>query len=316
MQTPHRLSAARIAAARSEIAPALIDTPCWLDAGLSDALGCTLVVKDETRGPLGCFKGRGADLFVARWLAGGGSGPLVCASAGNFGLALADAGQRRGVAVVVYVATTASPLKVARIRERGAEVLERGNDFDAAKAAARAHAGTWVEDGAEIAISEGAGTIAAELDPGLDAIVVPVGNGALIAGVGTWLRAHHPRTEVIGVCAAGAPVMRTCWQHGLAAAPPDARADTIADGIAVRVPVPAAVGDLAQVVDDLVAVTDDQLVTAMRSLHALTGIAAEPSAVAGLAAIAAGRDRFAGRRVATILTGGNLTRDQHARWLT
>ncbi|MEJ7603157.1 MAG: pyridoxal-phosphate dependent enzyme [Kofleriaceae bacterium] len=312
MQTPLRLSATRIAAARREIAPALRDTPCWSNGGLSRALGCELVVKDETRGSLGCFKGRGADLFVAQWR---GSGPLVCASAGNFGLALADAGHRRGVAVVVFVATTASPFKVARIRERGAEVIEHGIDFDAAKAAARAHGGMWVEDGAEVAISEGAGTVAAELDAGLDAIVVPVGNGALIAGIGTWLRAHHPQTQVIGVCAAGAPVMRTCWQHGLAAAPANARADTIADGIAVRVPVAEAVADLAHVIDDLVTVEDAELLAAMRSLHALTGIAAEPSAVAGLAAIAADRDRFAGRRVATILTGNNLTRDQHTRWL-
>jgi threonine dehydratase len=320
-----RLSAARIEAARGLIEPAFLETPQRRDDGLSSRLGCELVIKDETAGPLGCFKGRGADLFVSRDLpahARETGGPVVCASAGNFGLALADAGRRRGVPVVVFVATSANAFKVARIRDCGAEVIEVGRDFDAAKAAAREHALSrgcaLVEDGAEIAIAEGAGTIAAELcgDGPLDAVVVPVGNGALIAGVGTWVRARSPATRVVGVCSAGAAVMRDCWLRGSADAAGDARADTIADGIAVRVPVPAAVDDLALVVDEFVAVDDEQLLAAMVDLHALTGLAAEPSAVAGLAAIAADRERFAGLRVATILTGGNLTREQRSAWLS
>src|SRR5687768_9892605 len=91
-----RLSAARIAAAQALIEPAFLDTPQRRDQGLSQWLGCQLVIKDETAGPLGCFKGRGADLFVQEWVAArpAGAGPLVCASAGNFGLAMADAGRR------------------------------------------------------------------------------------------------------------------------------------------------------------------------------------------------------------------------------
>ena len=321
-----RLSAARIASSRALIDSAFLDTPERRDPGLDRWFGCEIVIKDEAAGPLGCFKGRGADLFVARWVAAraagsGAPGPLVCASAGNFGLALADAGRRRGVPVTVFVATDASRYKVARILECGGEVIERGFDCDDAKAASREHVlargGTPVEDGAEVAIAEGAGTIGAELDgTPLDALVVPVGNGALAAGMGTWARARWPATRVIGVCSAGAPVMRDCWLRGLGAAADDAVADTIADGIAVRVPVPAAVDDLAGVLDDLVAVDDAALVAAMRALHALTGLVAEPSAVAGLAAIAADRARFAGLRVGTVLTGSNLTREQRADWLS
>ena len=318
-----RLSADRIAAARSRIEPALLDTPLRSSAPLSDALGCELLLKDEGAGPLGCFKGRGADLFVAAWLARPGTSGrgLVCASAGNFGLALADAGQRRGAAVTVFVAEGASPIKIARIRERGATVVEGGADFEEAKQAAEARAAATgavlVEDGAEPEIAEGAGTMAAELDAAgpLDAILVPVGNGALAAGIGTWARARWPGTRVIGVVSAGAPVMLDCWVRGLDAVGPAAAADTIADGIAVRIPVPAAVDDLAWVIDEMVAVGDDGLLAAMRQLHALAGIAVEPSAAAGLAAIAAHRDRFAGRRVATVLTGGNLTDEQRAAWL-
>jgi threonine dehydratase len=320
-----RLSAARIAAAQALIEPSFLDTPQRRDPGLSQWLGCQLVIKDETAGPLGCFKGRGADLFVQEWMAArpgaAAAGPLVCASAGNFGLAMADAGRRRGVPVIVFLARGANPFAAARIRERGADVKEEGRDFDEAKEAAcefaRARGGTFVEDGVEAAIAEGAGTIAAELDRAgpFDAVVVPVGNGALMAGIGTWFRAHHPATRVVGVCSAGAPVMRDCWLHGLEAAT-DAPVDTIADGIAVRVPVPAAVADLDLVVDEMVAVDDAQLLAAMKELHAMTGLAAEPSAVAGLAAIAAERDRYAGLRVATILTGRNLSREQRAAWFS
>jgi threonine dehydratase len=288
-----RLSAERIAAARRVIDPSLLDTPV---VRYGDVL-----LKDETAGPLGCFKGRGADLFVAQLVAETPSPPLlVCASAGNFGLALADAGRRRGVRVTVFVSRHANPRKVERIRVAGGEVVVAGDDFDAAKDAARLHPGArFVEDGDIAAISEGAGTIAAELEP-VDTILVPVGNGALIAGIGAWMRARHPATRVIGVCATGAPIMRTCWLERRVVAAPE-RVDTIADGIAVRVPVPAAVDDLAHVVDDMLLVDDDELRAAMQALRERTGIVAEPSAVAGLAAA----HRFAGR-IATVLTGGNV----------
>jgi threonine dehydratase len=312
------LSADRIDAARGQIDARFVGTPSWSHPAVSSWLGCDLVVKDESQTPLGCFKGRGADLYVHRLAAR--DGRLVCASAGNFGLALADAGRRRGFPVVVFVSTRASAFKVARIRALGATTVAAGDDFDAAKAAARADVaaggGSYVEDGAEIAISEGAGTIGAELgDLGVDTVIVPVGNGALIAGIGAWLRARRPGIRIIGVCSAGAPVMRDCWQRGLAAAA-GAGVDTIADGIAVRVPVPAAVADVAAVVDDLVLVDDAALIRAMQALSTLTGAVAEPSAVAGIAAIAADPARFAGARIATVLTGSNLGDDQRARWLS
>jgi threonine dehydratase len=304
-----RLSSARIAAAREVIERAFLDTPQKSYPELSAHLGCDLVVKDETAGPLGCFKGRGADLHVRQLRGGRG---LVCASAGNFGLALADAGRRAGVPVTVFASGNASAFKLARIRERGGSVMQQGADFDAAKDAARAYAAArrleFVEDGAEIAISEGAGTIAVELDADgpFDAVVIPVGNGALAAGMGTWIRYRSPSTRIVGVCSDGAPVMRECWLHRLAAARADARADTIADGIAVRVPVPEAVDDLRVVLHEFVTVSDAQLRMAMASVRKLLGTAVEPSAVAGIAAIATDRKRFAGLRVATVLTGRNV----------
>lgn len=315
-----RLSLERIAMARSLIDPLFLDSPLRACAALGARLGCDVLLKDETANPIGCFKGRGAEHFLSRIDA---SVPLVCASAGNFGLAMAHACERRGLPLTVFVATGANAAKVEGIRRLGARIVAIGDDFDAAKLAARRHADEhalrFVEDGAEAAISEGAGTIAVELLAGANAcnaVLVPLGNGALLAGMARWIKAVAPSVEVIGVASAGAPVMVDCWRAGgLSADMAAARTDTIADGIAVRVPVPEAVADLQPLVDDMLLVDDAALLAAMRWLHADAGVVAEPSAVAGLAAIATNRARFAGRRVATVLTGRNLTREQIADWL-
>src|SRR5262249_31007446 len=162
----------------------------------------------------------------------------VCASAGNFGQGLAHAAGRRGRRVTVFAAHTANPLKLEQMRRLGAEVVLAGDDFDAAKDAARGYAdrtgGRFVEDGAQPGIAEGAGSLAVELadwpEP-IDAVYVPVGNGALITGMGRWLKAHAPGTEVVGVCASGAPAMFESWRAGSLHS--TERAATIADGIAV-----------------------------------------------------------------------------------
>ncbi|HET7844194.1 MAG TPA: pyridoxal-phosphate dependent enzyme [Xanthomonadales bacterium] len=321
-KAPPRLSTARIAAATRLVAPALRDTPLRTLERLGASLGCTLHAKDETTNPLGCFKGRGADAFLAARVAQGRREPLVCASAGNFGLALADAARRHGVGVTVFVAVNANAYKVARIASAGGAVVRQGDDFDAAKAAARAFATlrglAFVEDGVELEITEGAGTIGVELDAvdEYDDLVVPVGNGALLAGVATWIRARRPGVRIVAACSAHAPVMRECWRKGIGAALRHAKrgAATIADGIAVREPVAAAVADLAPLVDEFLAVDDDALRAALRALHREEGIAVEPSAVAGIAAIATNPRLFRGRRIVTVLTGANLTDAQRAEY--
>jgi len=313
-----RLSLERIARAATTIDPVFRGSPQFECESLSAALGCRVTLKVETVNPIRSFKGRGADFFLAQAMARGDERPLVCASAGNWGQALAYAARSRGRSLVVYAATNANPLKIERMRQFGAEVRLAGADFDAAKEAARSHAaatGAWmVEDGLEPEISEGAGSIAVELlTPrlALDAIVVPVGNGALVTGIGRWAKAASPATRIIGVCAAGADAM----QRSFAAATAIDRvsAETIADGIAVRVPIAEAVADMRGTVDEVRSVSDAQIVEAMRLIHRHTGLEIEPSGAAGVAAIAAGD--FAGQAVATILCGGNLTGAQIREWL-
>lgn len=299
------LSLDHIEDAAATIDPAFRQTPQFTDAALSERIGTELVVKVETLNPIRSFKGRGAD-YLMRNLAG--DARIVCASAGNFGQAMAYAGGARNVPVRVFAATTANAAKVARMRQLGADVVLAGDDFDDAKDAARSYADDrpgclFVEDGHEPRIAEGAGTIGLELAAlAIDVLLVPVGNGALISGVARWLKARSPHTQIIGVCAAGAPAMADSWRAGRPVSSPPAA--TMADGIAVRVPVPAAVEWMRDTVDDVVLVGEDQLLAAMLTVRDTLGLLIEPSAAAGLAAATG---QYPGQRVATIITGANLS---------
>jgi threonine dehydratase len=317
-----RLVLDHIADAARHIPPELRDSPQFVSGPLSDLLGCTLTLKVETLNPIRSFKGRGAATFVARAadrLARG----VVCASAGNFGQAMAYACRPRLIPVVVYAARKANPLKIERMRSLGADVRLEGDNFDAAKAAARlmgaATGAVMIEDGLQPEISEGAGTIAVELlarGDRFDVVVVPVGNGALIGGMARWIKARAPETEVVGVCSRGAASMADSWRNGPGGAIVSyATVDTIADGIAVREPIPEAVEDMLDLVDDVLLVDDAQLIAAMRLLHLHAGLVVEPAGAAGVAALLADSSRFAGKRVATPLCGGNLTAEQIAAWL-
>ncbi len=185
------ISIDRIREASEVIDPAFKDTPQFLAESMSERLGLSLVLKVECVNPIRSFKGRGTDYLLHR--IGDRPQGFVCASAGNFGQGMAYAARKRGQRLIVFAAVTANPLKVSRMRALGAEVVLAGADFDAAKTAAKQHAhaigALYVEDGLLPEIAEGAGTIALELgrmDEQLDAIFVPLGNGSLINGIGTW----------------------------------------------------------------------------------------------------------------------------------
>ncbi|MEP7340271.1 MAG: threonine/serine dehydratase [Acidobacteriota bacterium] len=313
-----RLSLARIEEASRVIDPVFRCSPQFASDALNAQLGLELVCKVETMNPIRSFKGRGADYFVHQL--GKDNQRMVCASAGNFGQGLAYAARKRGLAVTVFAAETANPFKLEQMRKLGAEVVLGGADFDAAKLAAREFATRndllFIEDGREVAISEGAGTIGLELSrwpKPFDTMLVPLGNGALLAGVGRWIKAVSPQTRVIGVCAAGAPAMERSWRSKQTVATDGV--DTIADGLAVRVPVEEALDDLHLVVDDILLVSDQMVLQAMRLLFRELGIVVEPAGAVGVAAVMAYQEKFAGQLAATILCGGNLTDEQVRRWL-
>jgi threonine dehydratase len=284
---------------------------------LSQALRCPVVVKADTVNPIGCFKGRGTWLAVSRLVAAGTVGKsrgLVVASAGNFGQGVAYAARARGVPLVVFGARNATPAKVNGMRLLGAEVRLAGEDFDAARAEAAAYATErdWelLVDGADPWIAIGAGTMASELTdaaasgdlPSLDAIFVPVGNGALIGGIGAWLKDASPATRVIGVQAAQAPAMTLSWQRRR---PVETEtAVTVADGIATRVPVAEALTVMQDRVDDMLLVSETAIVDASAELSRALPLAIETSAAVSWAG--ARQTAPHGGAIAIVLTGGNL----------
>jgi threonine dehydratase len=312
-----RVTLARIEAARRGIDPVFLGSPQFECEPLSAALGARVVLKVETLNPIRCFKGRGADWLVSQAAPGV---PLVTASAGNFGQAMAWSCRKRGLALTVYAATTANPLKVARMRDLGATVVLHGDDFDSAKHEARRAAALtdarFVEDGLDVETAEGAGTMALELleaGVSLDAVIVPLGNGALFNGVARALRARQPELRLVAVQATGAPAMLESLKQGRLVQ--HAAIDTIADGIGVRVPIAEALADMTGLVDDGLLVSDAAIVEAMRLVHRHAGLVLEPSGAAGVAALLEHPDTFRGRCVATVLCGGNLTWAQMRDWL-
>jgi len=305
----------RIAEAARVIDPVFRNTPQYLSERLSAGLSCELTLKIETINPIGCFKGRGASYFLHRHT---GTAPLVCASAGNFGQAMAYVCRTRDIQLTIFASVNANPLKVQQMKSLGAKVVLQGHDFDDAKSIAAAWAdqtgSLFVEDGRIPEIAEGAGSIAVELlDQSFDAILVPLGNGALLTGIARWIKAHSPETQVIGVSAANASVMHDSFKAGRVVEHPTA--NTIADGIAVRVPVPEAIADMQGIVDDVLLVHEASILTAMKLLFEDERLIIEPSGAVGLAALLEHPELADLGKVVTILCGGNLTQEQIRTWL-
>ncbi|MEM6353806.1 MAG: pyridoxal-phosphate dependent enzyme [Cyanobacteria bacterium P01_D01_bin.14] len=319
------LSCDDIIQAHQTIDTVFLNTPQFELDALNALLGIRLILKVETLNPIRSFKGRGTDYFVRQYIKQQAkqqapASALVCASAGNFGQGMAYACRQQQIPLTVFAAETANPLKLDRMQQLGANVKLAGTDFDAAKTAGTAYAAEYglpyVEDGREPAVTVGAGTIGLELcqyPELIDTLLIPLGNGALINGIGTWFKTHSPETQVIGVVAEGAPAMDWSWKQGKLITA--ATIDTIADGIGIRVPVPEALALMQTTVDDIVQVTDSAILAAMQQIHQLAGVVVEPAGAVGLAAAQVYRERFAGQLVATPLCGSNLTVAQMEQWL-
>jgi threonine dehydratase len=314
-----RLHLDRIHGAVDAIDPVFLDTPALPCAPLGEALGCSVLLKVETLNPVRSFKGRGTETAAAAAREEGAS-RLVCASAGNLGQALAYSGSRRGLEVAVVAGSTASPLKLRQIAALGADIQLDGEDIEDARVRAReiaeADGAYLVEDSLNLATCEGAATIGLELirdDPDLDVVLIALGGGAMASGVAYVMRSLADHAEVIGIQPAGAPAMALSWRQGTVVETD--RIDTIADGVAGRCPIPEVLEDLLLVLDDVVLASEDSIKAGMRLLCEHAGLVVEPSGALGIAAILEDPQRFAGRRVATILCGSNVAPADFARWV-
>jgi threonine dehydratase len=317
MQHSPDLEPTAIRAAHPTIHPAFRDSPQYLNEALSALAGAPVIVKVETVNPIRSFKGRGTWIALQALAAEGGIGtdrPVVCVSAGNFGQGVAFAARSLGVPAVVFCSTNANRSKVARMRALGATVHETGDDFDAARGASEAwateHGAHLLVDGDDTRISTGAATTAAEVTdaidaghlPGIGTAVIPVGNGALLIGMGAWLRHAAPGCRIVGVQASGADAMTRSWHAGR---PIDTDAvDTYADGIASRVAIPNAVALMTGRVDAMLTVSEEAIRSAQAELTDALGITVEGAAAAGWAGVLADKDRVG--PVLLVVTGSNI----------
>jgi threonine dehydratase len=291
-----------------------METPTPLEpapASLAHYAGCdNLWLKREDVHELGVFKWRGA-LPVVEKLARDDHEAVVTASTGNHGAAVAWACRRVHVRAVVFVPPGSTERKLANLDRLGAEVRVTGRDLDEAKEAARTYASDqrllFFEDGAEPLQYEAYEAIGEEIldqSPARpEAILTPIGNGALAAGIGAALARREPRVTRIGVVASEMPVMAASHEAGR---PVDVPAgQTIADGLAVRVAIPLAVARLQTTVDRMVRISEREIAEALVACHD-ADVPVEPSAAAAVAALSH-LDGLEGEDpVVLVMTGRNV----------
>ena len=305
---------ADVLAARRRIRPHLAPTAFRAYPALADAVGAEVWVKHENHNPTGAFKVRGGINLVSRLGAEERERGLITASTGNHGQSIAYAARLFGVRATICVPEGANPVKVAAIGALGAGIVVHGRDFDEARERCEelAHRDglRYVHSGNEPDLIAGVGTATLEIlddDPGLDAIVVPVGGGSGAAGACVVAKAVRPEIAVIGVQSAAAPAAHRSWRAGALL---EGRMETFAEGLATRTAFALPQRIMRRHLDDFVLVSEDDLRAATTRMIAATSNLIEPAGAAALAGALAVRDRLAGLRVALIASGGNVSLDQ------
>ena len=297
--------------ARLTIAPHLSPTPLRQYQPLSDRTGAELWLKHENHLPTGAFKVRGGVNFVAHLSEEKRRQGILTASSGNHGQSVAYAAHLFKVRAVVAVPNGANPVKVEAIKGYGAEVRFVGKDFDDCRAYVEKTAETegmhYLSSGDEPLLITGVATHTVEIleqEPDLDAIVVPVGGGSGAAGACLAAKAINPRVEVIGVQSERAPAAFLSWRERRRV---EAPMETFAEGLATRAPFGLTQAIMREGLDDFVLVSDHELEEAMLILMEKTRNLVEGAGAAPLACVLRYPERFRGKRVALIVSGGNVS---------
>ena len=271
-------------------------------------------MKHENHQPVGAFKVRGGVNLVSQLDEDERERGLIAASTGNHGQSVAYAARLHGVAARICVPEGANPVKLAAMRALGAELIVHGRDFDAAREQceqlAAEHGYRYVHSGNEPLLIAGVATETLEIiedRPDVDAIIVPIGGGSGAAGACIVAKAVRPEIQVIGVQSEAAPAAFRSWQ---ARELLDDENATFAEGLATRVPFELPQQILWEHLDDFVLVTEDEIRAANRLMIEHTRNLVEPAGAAPLAAALKLRDRLHGKRVALVLSGGNISPDQ------
>lgn len=296
-------------------------TPLIEWPALSSALGFQFYLKHENHNPTTAFKVRGGIYLVSRLSAEHKSRGVLSYTSGNHGQSLAFACRHFGVRCVLVVPIGANPDKIAAMRAMGGELVEGGRDVEECRETCeqieRREGLRFVHAANEPDLIAGVGTYALEIFdqlPDPDVILVPVGLGSGICGTGLVAAERRAATQVIGVQSEGAPSVTLSWRAGRAieTGPPQ----TFAEGMATRVPASMTLEIMRRVVHDMVLVSDAALREAIVRLLRATHNLAEGSGAASTAAAWQLRERFAGKKVVGVLTGGNLDLRELGRILT
>jgi len=302
------------------VAAAMPPTPAYAWPLLSERLGATAIVKHENHTPIGAFKVRGGLVYVDRLkrerpdTAG-----LISATRGNHGQSLAFAARRYGVPVTIYVPHGNSVEKNRAMRAFGADLVEHGEDFQAAREEAERHAR---RDGLEFVPSfhpdlvMGVATYALELlrkFGDIDVLYVPIGQGSGICGCILARDLLGLATEIVGVQSTEAPSYALSFAAGTVVSTNSS--NTLADGMATRVPDPDALAIIRKGASRIVQVTDDEVAAAIRAYWTDTHNLSEGAGAAALAAAMQEKPKLRGKRVGLILSGGNIDFELFRRWV-
>jgi threonine dehydratase len=300
--------------ARRRISPYLRPTPLYGYAALDELLGAEVLVKHENHQPVGAFKVRGGVNLVSQLSAEERERGLIAASTGNHGQSIAYAARLFGVEATICVPERANPVKVASMRGLGARLVHHGRDFDDAREhcerLAEERGLRYVHSGNEPHLIAGVATETLELleeQPGVEAIVVPIGGGSGAAGACIVAKAIDPAIRVIGVGSEAAPTAYRSWRERRLV---EDRMATFADGLATRTAFELPQTILWQWLDDFVLVSDEEILQAQATLIEATRNLVEAAGAAPWAAALRLREQLAGRRVALIMSGGNASREQ------
>ena len=284
--------------AQKTIRPYLAPTPLYHYPSLDKLLGAEVYIKHENYQPIGAFKVRGGINLMAHLPLAARRSGVVTASTGNHGQSIAYAAQQFGVRAIIVVPEGANPVKVEAMRSYGAEVVFHGADFEASKR----HCVTLEREVGLYYVNSGDEIF--EEKPDIDVLIVPLGGGSGVAGACLAAKTMRPQARVIAVQASGAPAAYLTWQARAARTAP---INTFAAGLATGEPFMMPQEVIWDRLDDFMLVDDDAMRVAVLHYLEKAKTLAEPAGAAPLAAAIQIRDQLQGKKVALILSGGNIS---------
>jgi threonine dehydratase len=298
-----------IEAARRRLLGAIVETDCDWSRTLSSILGCKIWLKFENLQFTASFKERGALNRLSALSEEERRSGVIAMSAGNHAQGVAYHARRLSIPATIVMPVSTPTVKLVNTRRHGAEVILHGETVEEAAAFARAHGHerrlTFIHPYDDPLVIAGQGTVALEMlgaAPEIDVLVVPIGGGGLISGMAIAAKALRPDIQVIGVQAALYPSM----YNKVKGESLPMRGDTLAEGIAVKAPGEITAPIVRGLVDDILLVSEPQIEHAVSLLINIEKTVVEGAGAAGLAAVCANPERFKGRNVGLVMTGGNI----------